>query len=250
MAQPGSPRTRVSRRERTHGVRLRDRELKGAERRRLEATLEGGTDTFQASGRRGTAVRRSINGLKMSKKRRVASDRSWPPELKGPFPWQQLNDKAAKRFRDVEDIEQANALWDSYVKELRERETRQRVALLAKFFGRPWPQSEVDWLRLIFKVCTYFEVPGFRIRKKAGAPEKWGTLQNRQLFADVMSYVTKTGKSENAAIQHITKNPKKFLNRYDKVKESTTLHRQFLRAKKVFEESDHITGLLLLSRDR
>ena len=65
-----------------------------------------------------------------------------------------------------------------------------------------------------------------------------------------MSYVTKTGKSENAAIQHITKNPKKFLNRYDKVKESTTLHRQFLRAKKVFEESDHITGLLLLSRDQ
>jgi hypothetical protein len=189
----------------------------------------------------------------MSKKRRVASDRSWPPELEEPYPWQQLNDQAAEKFSDGYGIDpDLTELAEDYAKKLHEVETRRRVALLAKFFGRPWPQSEVDWLRLIFKVCTYFEVPGFRIRKKAGAPEKWGAVQNRQLFADVMSYVTKTGKSENAAIQHIIKNPKKFLNRYDKVKQSTTLHRQFLRAKKEFEELDR-TGpfplLRLLSRD-
>jgi hypothetical protein len=188
----------------------------------------------------------------MSKKRRVASDRSWPPELKGPFPWQQLNDKAAKRFRDVEDIEQANALWDSYVKELRERETRQRVALLAKFFGRPWPQSEVDWLRLMFMVCAHFKVPGFRIQRKAGAPTKWANRKNQMLFADVMSVVAQMSRpSESQAVRRIARDPEKFLNRYRNVKQGT-LHRQFQRAKVAFEELDRThPGLVLwlMSRD-
>jgi hypothetical protein len=119
----------------------------------------------------------------MSKKRRVATDRAWPPELKGPFPIQQLKDRARERFRDVNDPEQQDSLTMSYVKKMSERVARRRVGLLAKFFGRPWPQSEVDWVRLIFMVCGHFEVSGFKIqRKAAGAPEKWISRKNQMLL--------------------------------------------------------------------
>ena len=87
----------------------------------------------------------------MSKKRRVATGRSWPLELDEPFPWWQLNDQAAEKFFDGFEFD--HELAEDYATKLREAETRRRVALLAKFLGRPWPESEVDWLRLIFKVC-------------------------------------------------------------------------------------------------
>jgi hypothetical protein len=173
----------------------------------------------------------------MSKKRRVAPGRDWPSELKGPFPWKRLKKQVAERFPDVDadSDEQQIELMERYAKELREGKAKQRVAQLAKFFGISWPQSETDWLRLIFMVCARFEVPGFK-PERAGAPKKWSSWKNSQLFADVMSVVTKTGLSENAAVKHIATNPKKFLDRYNK--KHSTLRRQFLRAKTEFEALD------------
>jgi hypothetical protein len=51
-----------------------------------------------------------------------------------------------------------------------------------------------------------------------------------------MSVVAKQKRpSEYAAVKHIVSKPTKFLNRYSKYKVDT-LHRQFLRAKRNFEE--------------
>jgi hypothetical protein len=175
----------------------------------------------------------------MSKKRRVAPGRDWPSELKGPFPWKRLKKQVAERFPDVDEDsdEQQIELMERYAKELREGEAKQRVAQLAKFFGISWPQSETDWLRLIFMVCARSEVPGFKPERKAGARKKWSSWKNAQLFADVMSVVMKTGLSENAAVKYIATNPQKFLDRYRNVKWKT-LRRQFLRAKTEFEALD------------
>jgi hypothetical protein len=179
----------------------------------------------------------------MSKKRRVAPGRDWPSELKGPFPWKRLKKQVAERFPDVDEDsdEQQIELMERYAKELREVEAKQRVAQLAKFFGISWPQSETDWLRLIFMVCARFEVPGFKLQRKAGAHEKWISRKNQMLFADVMSVVAKMSRpSEVEAVRRIFGDPEKFLNRYSSVKKWRTLHRQFLRAKNEFEELDRI----------
>ena len=155
----------------------------------------------------------------------------------------QLKDQARETY-DVDGIltvgdDSLDALTQSYAKELIEREARRRLELLAKFFGRPWPQSEVDWVRLMFMVCRYFEVSGFRMQgKSVGAPKKWGQ-KNRMLFADVMSVVAKMPRpSEAEAVRRIFGGPEKFLNRYNSVKKWKTLHRQFLRAKNELEELD------------
>jgi hypothetical protein len=189
----------------------------------------------------------------MSKKR-GATDRAWPPELKGPFPMRQLKDQAREKY-DVDGIltvgdDSPDALTQSYAKELIEREARRRLELLAKFFGRPWPQSEVDWVRFVFLVCRYFEVPGFRMQgKSAGAPKKWGR-KNHMLFADVMSVVAKMSRpSEVEAVRRIARDPERFLNRYSSVKNSKTLHRQFLRAKNEFNEFEELDRIYLMSRD-
>jgi hypothetical protein len=99
------------------------------------------------------------------------------PGIERVFPEATAEKEAVKRFQDVGNPEQQDALTQQYAKELNERETRRRVELLAKFFGRQWPQSEVNWMRLMFMVCAYFEVPGFKIPgKSAGAPKKWDLL--------------------------------------------------------------------------
>ena len=89
-------------------------------------------------------------------------------------------------------------------------------------------------------VCARFEVPGFKLQRKAGAPVKWG-WKNQRLFADVMSVVAKMSiPSESEAVRRIFGDPEKFLNRYSSVKKWKTLLRQFQRAKIEFEELDRI----------
>jgi len=79
--------------------------------------------------------------------------------------------------------------------------------------------------------------PGFQSRGP-GAREKWDDLANQMLFADVMSVVVKQKRpSEHAAVKHIVSKPTKFLNRYSKYK-FQTLYRQFMRAKRQFEQND------------
>jgi hypothetical protein len=179
----------------------------------------------------------------------MSKKRKWPPGLKGHFPWKRLHEETKEKFSDVEDPdEHQQAEWDSYVKKLREGEVKRRVTLLTEFFGLPWPQSEVDSLRLMFMVCQYFKVPGFQ--QPPGRHEKWGSLKNKTLFADVMSVVTKMSRpSEIEAVRRVARNPEKFLNRYKNAnvglgeklsleRHEKTLHRQFLRAKLEFEKLD------------
>jgi hypothetical protein len=187
----------------------------------------------------------------MSKKRRVASDRSWPPELKGPFPMQEIIDQAteANPIPDTEDedsyfnMQEQQAFYiDCDVRRLALAEIKKRVALLAHFFGLKWPENEDDWLALLFEACVRCKAPGFRIPKKAGAHKKWDRFKNRQLFADVMSIAMKRrDKSEHAAVKQIARDPRPFLKRYLKyIGRPETLHRQFLRAKEEFERLERI----------
>jgi hypothetical protein len=99
----------------------------------------------------------------MSKKRRVASDRSWPPELKGPFPMQEIIDQAteANPILDTEDedsyfnMQEQQAFYiDRDVRRLALAEIRRRVELLAHFFDLKWPENEDGWLELIFEACA------------------------------------------------------------------------------------------------
>jgi hypothetical protein len=166
----------------------------------------------------------------------MSKKRNWPLELKGPFPLQKMYDQAREAAADIGDPEHEDFEIKKDVRRLALAETKKRVALLANFFGLKWPGSEDGWLQLIFKICAGCEAPGFKVaRKIAGAPKKW-YIRNTGLFADVMSVVAKQKRpSEHAAVKHIVDNPTKFLNRYRKYKVKT-LHRQFLRAKRSFEE--------------
>jgi hypothetical protein len=187
--------------------------------------------------------------IEMTKKQ-TSKKRKWPSELKGPFPMQQLIDQAKEKFCDVTEPEQEEALIQNYVRRHWETETKRRVELLAQFFGEPWPQSEVDWLELIYLICNCCGAPGFQDQnKKSGRPKEW---ENRALFADVMSVVaTMARPSRKGAVEYITRNPGRFLNRYSGVPWKT-LHRQFLRAQKEFEEIDRThpgPRLWIMSRD-
>jgi hypothetical protein len=167
---------------------------------------------------------------------------SWPPDLKGPFPMQQLKDDADQLAMQAG----RSDVYTRYLRELWEEETKRRVALIAQFFGRQWPQKEIEWLALIFQICKSCEAPGFKEQgRAAGAPEKWDFTKNRCLYADVMFVVAKTRRSELAAIKHIAENPTNFLNRYaEYAKKPKTLHRQFLRAKKEVEQMGFMFGNL------
>jgi hypothetical protein len=187
----------------------------------------------------------------MSKKRRVASDRSWPPELKGPFPMQEIRDQAteANPLPDADDEESYLTMQeqqafdiDRDVRRLALVEIKKRVALLAHYFGLKWPENEEDWLELLFEACRRCKAPGFKVPKKAGAHKKWHSLKNKQLFADVMSIAKKRkDESENAAVEQIARDPKPFLKRYLKyMGKAPTLHRQFLRAKDEFERLERM----------
>ena len=119
-----------------------------------------------------------------------------------------------------------------------DEEMMRRVALMARLFGLQWPLAERDWIRLVWHLFVYWDIPGLgwadRADRGPGATKKWDALKNRQLLADVMSLKSR-GLSDNAACRHIALNPEKFLNRYSK--NHKTLHRQFLRAKKEFGSS-------------
>jgi hypothetical protein len=178
----------------------------------------------------------------MTKKRKK---RRWPPELKGPFPLQKFYEQAEYAFCDVPDPDHAAHLINKEVRRLWEAEAKRRVSLLSRvLFRKPWPENEVSWLELIFKVCAHLEAPGFKIQAKSGRHRKWGGWQNARLFADVMTITTKRQISEYAAVAHITKNPQEFLDRYNEYKGKTkTLYDQFLRAKKAFDQTEHTDRL-------
>jgi hypothetical protein len=124
-----------------------------------------------------------------------------------------------------------------------ETATKQRVELIAEFFGGPWPQSETDWLALIFEICKYHKVPGFRIQlKSAGADEKWSAAEKQMLFDDVMSVVVKQRRrSEFAAVKYIVENPVKF-PKYSNYKVET-LHRRFVSVKRERNQGPDPTDL-------
>jgi hypothetical protein len=172
----------------------------------------------------------------------MSKKRNWPPELKGPFPMQQLMDQADKVAWETGQPEE---VYKHHLRKLWESQTKRRVALIAQFFGKTWPQSEDEWLELIFLICAGFEAPGFQ-SGLAGAPKKWGSLQNARLFADVMSITTKRKLKAYPAVKYLTENPEEFLNRYSQYKGKTktkTLYDQFLRAKKLFDRTEHTEGL-------
>jgi hypothetical protein len=131
----------------------------------------------------------SINGLKMSKKRRVAPGRDWPSELKGPFPMQEIIDQATEAHpipATDEDshfnMEEQQAFYvNRDARRLALAEIKRRVALLADSFGMRWPENEDGWLELIFDAFERCEAPGFKVQAKtAGAPEKWSSWKNAQ----------------------------------------------------------------------
>jgi hypothetical protein len=172
-------------------------------------------------------------------KKRKSKNGEWPPELKGAFPTKEIINRATKAnpLPDTDDLD----VYDDIERDVRRLtlvEVRTRVKLLVHFFATRWPENEDDWLALLFEACARLGAPGFRI-EKAGAPRKRSDLKNRQLFADVMSFTTKnkgtTKLSENAAVKDIADHPEKYLNRYIKYKQKT-VHRQFLRAKREFEQ--------------
>ena len=85
---------------------------------------------------------------------------------------------------DIEDPGRQEFEIETDVRRLALAEIKERVALLANFFGLKWPESEDGWLELIFEACASCEAPGFKVARKAGAPNKW-SLRNEWLFADV-----------------------------------------------------------------
>jgi hypothetical protein len=169
-----------------------------------------------------------------NEKKAMSKKRKWPAELEGPFPIQKLEHDAIEAAGEAGNSEQ---LYTQYLRKFWETEAKRRVALIAQFFNKPWPQSEEGWLEIVFLNCSGFEAPGFQ-SGLPGAPEKWTRAANRRLFADVMSVVAKQKMpSERAAVKSIFDHPSKFLDRYSKYT-FLTLHRQFQRVKREFEKND------------
>src|SRR6476660_3704714 len=104
----------------------------------------------------------------MSKKRK-SKKRKWPLELKGPFPVQDVEDEAREAAEKTGNPEE---LYTRYLRESWVAENKRRVAVIAQFFNEPWPQSENDWLELIYLICTSFEAPGFQ-SGLPGASKEW-----------------------------------------------------------------------------
>jgi hypothetical protein len=175
-------------------------------------------------------------------KKRASNKRKWPSELKGPFPMRELEDQAIEAAGELDNSEH---LYTRFLRELWKAKTKQRVALIVQFFNKPWPQNEDGWLELIFLICARFEAPGFR-SGQPGARKKWGGGQNARLFADVMSVTNRKKIKAYPAVKYITANSEEFLNRYSKYQGETrtkTLYDQFLRAKKVFDRTEHVDRL-------
>jgi hypothetical protein len=102
-------------------------------------------------------------------KKRISTKGKWPPELQGPFPMYKLEHAAMEAAGEAGNAEQ---LYTRILSELWEAETKRSVTLIAQFFNKAWPQSEGEWLRLIFLICKAFEAPGFQSKRPGRkAPE-------------------------------------------------------------------------------
>jgi hypothetical protein len=152
----------------------------------------------------------------------------WPTELKEPFLPHRIADRAVRGLISNEGA--AERISEAFIAEI-----KRRVTIIAGFLGMPYlPQTETEWLKLIYYLCRYWHIPAFEEKssKKRGAKQKWTDKKRLQLFDDVMSLVTK-GMTESGACTHIAKNPRKFHQKYPT--NSRTVHREFLRAKRNFE---------------
>lgn len=160
---------------------------------------------------------------------KMAKKRDLPPELKKPIRVDQI-------LAEIVKLRRAGLKPDA--RQLMRTETRRRVALLLQYLGSPWPENEDDWLKLIVRICSHLNVPGFQLALTgSGAKKKWPVWKNFELIIDVQSLRHKNKRlSDFGACQYIARHPEKYDNRYPK--NPTTLHRQFLRAKSEFDPSD------------
>ena len=156
----------------------------------------------------------------------MAKNPDWPVELYEPFSPQRIADQAVRGLTSNEKAaERISQLFISEVKH--------RVMIIAGYLGmsRP-PQTESEWLQLIYYLCLHWKIPAFQntSKKSRGAKRKWTDKRREELFTDVMSLVKKGKMTDSAACRYIAANPRKFGQRYPT--NPKTLRREFLRAKK------------------
>jgi hypothetical protein len=152
----------------------------------------------------------------------------WPSELKEPFLPHRIADRAVRGLISQEGA--ADRISEAFISEV-----RRRVKIIAGYLDMPYlPQSETEWLKLIYYLCRYWHIPAFEEKtlKKRGAKQKWTDKRREELFDDVMSLVRK-GMTDSAACSYIAKNPRRFHHKYPTSPE--TVRREFLRAKARFD---------------
>jgi hypothetical protein len=171
----------------------------------------------------------------------MAKAPEWPRELKKSISAKELAQRGAPlglfNASQEPERERNNRLIKNYSAEI-----RRRTELILSFFRLHWPKNDDQWLILLVKLCGHWEIPAFEITvtpaKGPGRDKKWTDQKNCELFADVNALVLR-GMSENAACQHIARNPRIFENRYNvtpkpqrRAKDAgDTLHRQYERVK-------------------
>jgi hypothetical protein len=99
----------------------------------------------------------------------------WPPELKEPFDPHRIADRAVKGLISNEGA--AERISEAFISEV-----KRRVSIMAGYLDDMprLPQSETEWLRLIYYLCRYWHIPAFEeSSKKRGAKQKW-TDQKRK----------------------------------------------------------------------
>jgi hypothetical protein len=150
----------------------------------------------------------------------------WPPELNEPFSPHRIAERAVKGLISTEGA--AERIDEAFISEI-----KRRVTVIAAYLGlsRP-PQSEREWLSLIYYLCRYWQIPAFQdvSKKRRGAKTKWTDQKRLELVSDVASLVDKSGMKESAARSYIARNPRKFNQKYPT--NPKTVRREFLRAKK------------------
>jgi hypothetical protein len=148
----------------------------------------------------------------------------WIDELKEPFLPHRIADRAVRGL--ISNEGSAERISAAFIAEV-----KRRVTIIADFLGMSYlPQTETEWLKLIYYLCRHWHIPAFEEKspKKRGAKPKWTDKKRLQLIDDVMSLVKK-GMTESAACAYIAKNPRKFQNYPTNAR---TVHREFLRAKR------------------
>lgn len=162
---------------------------------------------------------------------------AWPSELKRPIV---LDDLAIPR--GLFSLADSKSDSERRLNEALAKVLGARISTLASFLRLPRaPDTEAEWIQLLFALCDHLGLPFFRVLKSkprgAGASKKWTDEKLCQLFSDVQSLVVR-GQTEHGACKFIAAHPGKFERRYSPPRKARpgdwgkTLHRQFLRAKR------------------